>query len=155
VDSIGIAQQQVDRTDRSVELAFDHLPALPEGCGVLGEQGLQVRFNPVLLESRVNTKTVIHVKEDLPQGDSQGVTSLGADQPQGVRADFLSRIVGFCDGEGAGGAHPVQGLVRAIIRMHGDGTVGLQHDQPLGHGKMGCQSTRVVDLAVSNDETHG
>ena len=113
-----------------------------------------MRFDPVFLEPWVNTKTVIHVEKDLPQGDSQGVARRGADQPQGARANFLSRIVGFCDGEGTGGAHPVQGLVRAIICMHGDRAVGLEHDQSRGHGKVGCQSTRVVDLAVSNDETH-
>ena len=122
---------------------------------MLGEQGLEMCFNPVLAKTRINTKTVIHVEKDLPQGDSQGVAGLGTNQPQGVCSCFPSRIVGFCDSEGTGGAHPVQGFVCAVIRVHGDGAVSLQHDQPFGHGEMSRQSTRIVDLAMSNDETHG
>ena len=43
VESISVSQQQVDRTDRGVKFSFDHLPAIPKSCGVLSEQGLQVR----------------------------------------------------------------------------------------------------------------
>ncbi len=51
-------------------------------------------------------------------------------------------------------AHPIQRLVCPIVGVDRDRAVGLDEDQPLRAGQMGCQPADIVDAASRNDQPH-
>src|SRR5690606_19247897 len=81
--------------------------------------------------------------------DGQRLALRGADRP-----DEAALVVDAL-GPGVGGVHPVERLVGAAVRVHGDAPVGLDHHQPGGEGQVGGEAAVVVDGAAGDDEAHG
>ena len=75
----------------------------------------------------------------------------------GVHGGRGGRLVGQTrtGRQGARGTHPVQWLVCTVVGMDTHRVVRLDDDEPLRPWQMGRETTCVVNLAGSNDETHG
>ncbi len=145
--TLGVSTHDVDRTDRGRELPSDEGPTLAQSLDAIGQQGLQVGLHPILDQTRIEAQIVHGIVMDLQQGDDQGLPRLVLHLPTpGV-------LIGDLD-QGTRGAHPVERLIGAPVRVDEDGSIRLDHDDPHGLGEMGGQSARVVDHAPSHHDPH-
>ena len=134
-------------------------PALAEGVDVLGEQGLEVRFDAVLLESGVLAELMGAVLEDLVQTHAELVTGLVMGDvplldPVAVRIGLDLVVIATRGAQRAGRSHPVQRFIAASVRMDQHAAIGFDDQQARSQGEVGGESTGVVDRAAGNDETH-
>jgi len=89
-----------------------------------------------------------HLRKD-PEHFRRQRIDLVRDRVDAVDAGVVHRHHGA-----AGRAHPVQRFVGAVVGMDRDRAVGLDQDQPGGHGEVGVQASRIVDRAAGDDEAH-
>jgi len=144
----GVAAEDVDRADRRRVLPAHQPPPWAEGLDLVGEQGLQVCLDTVLHQTRVDTQGVARVVQHLLDGDHQPLARLVRHRPG-------ARVLAGPLAQGAGRAHPVQRLVRAVVGVDGDGAVRLHQDQPGRTRQVGGEPADVVDRARRDDQAHG
>ena len=147
--AVGVPGHDVDRADGRRVLASDEGPALAHRLDVLSQQLLQMRLDAVLLQARVDAELVLGVVQHLVDRDDEFVA--GFRVRDGPRPDAV--VIGL-DRRATWGAHPVQGLVRAVVGVNGDRAVGLHQDQPVRHREVGAEASGVVDRAAGDHEAH-
>ena len=92
-----VAAQQVDRADRGHVLPAHQRVSLTQQLDVLGQQRLQVGFDAVLDQARVDAQLVAGVVLDLLDGDAQLLAGLVLHHPhrRGRRASSVSQHGGL------------------------------------------------------------
>src|SRR3546814_1663785 len=86
------AAEQVDGPDVGGVLPPHQLEPVPDDLAPLGQQGLQVGLDAVLLEAGLDTEVVGGVAHQLLDGDLELVATLGSHQP--VRHAVVVRRLG-------------------------------------------------------------
>ena len=65
-------------------------------------------------------------------------------QPQDLSCVFPVEILNRGLLQGARGRHPVERLIRAVVGMHGHGTVRFDDEQAVCHRQVGIQAAHVI-----------
>ncbi len=120
--------QNIDRADGRVILSSHELVSIAEGVDVLGEQLLKIRLDTVLDETRIDTKVVTAIAENLVDAYHEHVGCFVMhDLPDlgdpGIRLVLLDLDIAYA----AGRTHPVERLIRAAVRVNQDAAVALNH----------------------------
>ena len=111
--------------------------------GAAAKQLLQVSFDAVLLQSRVDSHLDLGVREHFVDRDAQRLALGAGDGPTFV-----------VEGQAIRGVHPVQWFVGTTVGVDRNTAVGFDHDESNGFGQMSGEATVVVDSAAGDDKTH-
>src|SRR6478752_44672 len=141
--TLRVPAQQVDRTDRRRMLATYQGPSRTEHVDLLGQERLQMGLHPVLDQPRIGAEFVGRVVQYLGDGDDQLLAGAVADQPSIP-----------VDSQPARRRHPVQRLVGTVVGVDRDRSIGLDQQEPVGHGQVGGQPPDVVHRTPGDNQTH-
>ena len=151
----GIAQQQVDGTDRRRELASHEREPVADDVDLLREQALQVGLDAVLLQARIDAELVCRVVQHLVDAHEQRIAGLRVGDPPVLEHAGRARLgIRLFHRQRARRAHPVQRLVRPAVGVDEQRPVALVHEQARRERQMRVESAGVIHGAAGDDKTH-
>jgi acyl dehydratase len=116
--ALGVAAQQVHRSDVGGVLPSDQHHARSECRRVGGEEFLEVGLHAVLAEPGVGAEVVVEVGHDVVEGNGERLALGVRHHPPPFLLD-----------ERVGGVHPVERFVGPAVGVDGDTAIGLDHDE--------------------------
>lgn len=108
------------------------------------EQLLQMSLDTVFDQPWIDPQFMTGIEFDVVDRDAKFFARLVGDDP------FDGLVLGGLD-HPTGRRHPVEGLVRPVVRVHTDRSVGLDEQQASSGREMCGEAADVVHLATSNN----